>query len=348
MPAATALRLALGRLAEGSSLSREETRAAFGVVMAGEATPAELGALLLGLRSRGESADELAGAVEALRAAMRTVTLPASLEVVDTCGTGGGRVGTVNISTAAALVTAAAGIPVAKHGNRSFTSRSGSADVLEALGVPVDQPPEEAARIFAEAGLVFLFAPTYHPAMRHAAPVRRDLGVATILNLVGPLANPAGVSRQVVGVSDARHGDLVAGALARLGTERALVVHARIGMDEIAPVGETDVWEVRGGEVGRWLLDPRDVDLAVPSLVGTEGGDPAENADVIARLLESSRQAAPALRAAVILNAAAAILVSGREADFASAAARAAAALDAGEAHDRLARLRTAVARTSG
>lgn len=348
MPATTALRLALGRLAEGSPLSREETRAAFDLVMAGEATPAELGALLLGLRARGESADELAGAVEALRAAMRSVALPTPLEVVDTCGTGGGQVGTVNISTAAALVTAGAGIPVAKHGNRSFTSRSGSADVLEALGVPVDQPPEEAARIFAAAGIVFLFAPTYHPAMRHAATVRRDLGVATILNLVGPLANPAGVARQVVGVSDARHGDLVAGALARLGAERALVVHARIGMDEIAPVGETDVWDVRGGEVRRWLLDPRDVGLAVPSLAGTEGGDPAANARVIDRLLAAPREASPALRAAVILNAAAAILVSGREADFGSAAARATAALDQGAAYDRLARLRSAVARTSG
>ncbi len=348
MSAASPLARALARLAAGEPLDLELTRDAFGVVMAGEATSAAIGALLLGLRARGETPDELAGAATALRGAMQRLALPGADRLVDTCGTGGGRVRTLNISTAAALVAAGAGVPVAKHGNRSFTSRSGSADVLEALGVPVDLTPELARDVFDRAGVVFLFAPTYHPAMRHAAPVRRELGVATIMNLVGPLANPAGVTRQVVGVADPRHGPLMASALARLGATHALVVHAGLGIDEIAPVGTTAIWEIRDGEVEHWSLDPASLGMSTPDMAGTDGGEPTENAAAIRGLLEQPAAAPAALRAAVLLNAAAAIHVAGEGTGLASALERARAALDDGAAAERLDRLRRASVRTSG
>jgi anthranilate phosphoribosyltransferase len=278
---------------------------------------------------------------------MRRIDLPG--RIVDTCGTGGGRIATLNISTAAALVTAGAGVPVAKHGNRSFTSRSGSADVLEALGVVVDLPPEAAGEVFDLAGIVFLFAPSYHPAMRHVAPVRRELGVATIMNLVGPLANPAGVVRQVVGVAERHQGALMAGALQQLGAVHALVVHAELGLDELSPVGRSEVWEVEGGQVRQWTLDPATLGLATGDLEGTQGGEPGENARAIRELLEEPGRASPALRSAVLLNAAAAIRVSGEVADLPGAVERARAALDSGAAAERLERLRQASQlRTSG
>lgn len=345
---ATAIRRAIAALGEGRALTEGEMRAALGEVMTGEAPPPLIAALLLALRARGETDAEVAGAARALRDAMRRLELP-DPAVVDTCGTGGGRVRTLNISTAAALVTAAAGVPVAKHGNRSFTSRSGSADVLEALDVPIELPAEATAQVFAEAGIVFLFAPTWHPAMRHVGPVRRELGVPTIMNLVGPLANPAGVTRQVVGVADARHGPLMAGALARLGAEHALVVHAEIGLDELSPLGRSMLWEVRRGTVREAGLDPADFGLATPDLTGTEGGEPAENAAAIRALLASPGSAPIALRAAVLLNAAAAIVVSGQAEGMHDAVERAKAALDGGAAAERLELLRRATAvRTSG
>lgn len=348
MSATPQLRRAVTRLGEGGRLTADEVRAAFGEVMRGDAPPVLVAALLLGLRARGETDAEVAGAAAALRDAMRRLELHGAVPV-DTCGTGGGTVKTLNISTAAALVTAAAGVPVAKHGNRSFTSRSGSADVLEALGVPIDLAPESAPAIFAEAGIVFLFAPTWHPAMRHVAPIRRELGVPTIMNLVGPLANPAGVTRQVVGVADPRHGDLMAGALARLGAEHALVVHALAGLDELSPVGQSLMWEVRSGAVTRQTLDPATLGLATADLAGTEGGEPSANAAAIVALLEEPRRTPAALRAAVLLNAAAAILVSGEVTSMHDAVERAAAALDGGAAAERLERLRRVTAlRTSG
>ncbi|MGH7700329.1 MAG: anthranilate phosphoribosyltransferase, partial [Gemmatimonadales bacterium] len=248
---ASPLQRALARLAQRQSLSEELTADVFGVVMRGGATPAQLGALLVGLRVKGETADEVAGAARALRAAMRPVQ-PAGDHLVDTCGTGGGRVSTFNISTAAAFVAAGAGAAVAKHGNRSFTSKCGSADVLEALGVTLPAEPDAASAALRRAGMTFLFAPTFHPAMRHVGPVRRELGVPSIMNLLGPLANPAGVRRQVVGVADPDRAPLLANALAKLGAEHALVVHGRIGMDEISPSGVTDVWEVSAGGVTAW------------------------------------------------------------------------------------------------
>ncbi len=349
VPTPNPLRDALARLAAGAGLTEAEAQAAIEVVISGAAPPSDIGALLLGMRARGESPEEVAGTATALRMAMRRVVLPDRERLVDTCGTGGGLVRTLNISTAASLVAAGAGVPIAKHGNRSFSSKSGSADVLEALGVAIDIAPEALAEVMAAAGIVFLYAPTFHPAMRHAAPVRRELGVATVLNLAGPLANPAGVTRQVLGVADRGVGRLMAEALLRLGAEAALVVHARIGMDEIAPVGETDVWEVADGAVRSWVLDPATLGLATTSMAGTEGGEPAENAAAIAELFAAPTGAAIALRAAVLLNAAAAILVSGTVATFAEGVERATASLDEGQAFDRLERLRAASPfRTSG
>ena len=238
------LQQAIRRLADGESLSADEAADAFDIVMAGDATPVQVAALLTALRVKGETAHEIAGAARALRRAMRAVTLETVEQVVDTCGTGGGAVGTLNVSTGAAFIVAGAGVPVAKHGNRSFTSRSGSADVLEALGVRIELEPREVPRVLDEAGLAFLFAPGFHPAMRHAAPVRRELAMTTIMNLLGPLANPAGVVRQVLGVADRRRAPLLAEALRLLGCRHALVVHADVGMDEVSPVGCTHVWEV--------------------------------------------------------------------------------------------------------
>ena len=338
------LRSAIRQIADGFSLSHAAAAAAFDVVMRGEATAAEIAALLMGLRVKGETADELAGAASALRRAMLRVDTPDGDGLVDTCGTGGGRVGTLNISTAAAFVVAGAGVPVAKHGNRSFTSRSGSADVLEALGVEITLPPERAAEVLAAAGVVFLFAPAYHPAMQHVAPVRKSMAIPTIMNLLGPLANPAGVRRQVIGVADSSRAALVAGALAQLGASHALVLHADVGMDEVSPCGRTRVWEVRGSGVSEWAIDPAEHRLDADGLDGLAGGEPRENAERIEQLLAGDGGAG-AVRCAVLLNAAAALYVSGRGWTFAEAAARAAGALDSGAAADALRRLRRAAPR---
>ncbi|HUF36070.1 MAG TPA: anthranilate phosphoribosyltransferase [Gemmatimonadales bacterium] len=332
------LRTAIARLAEGISLTADEAAAAFEVVMRGDASPIQTAALLMGLRAKGETAEEVAGAALALRRAMLRVDVADGAAAVDTCGTGGGRVGTLNLSTAAAFVVAGAGVPVAKHGNRSFTSRSGSADVLEALGIEIDLPPDRAAGVLAAAGLVFLFAPTYHPAMRHAGAVRRELAVPTIMNLLGPLANPAGVRRQVIGVADPARAPLMAGALARLGACHALVLHAEVGMDEVSPCGPTAVWEVREGTVERWTLDPADYGLDCEDLEGLAGGEPAENAARIEALL--SGDGGRAARCAVLLNAAAALYVAGNDWSVGQAAERARAALEGGAARAALERLR--------
>ena len=337
------LRTAIEQLAAGSSLSADEATAAFEVVMRGAATPVQMAALLLGLRAKGETAEEVAGAAVALRRSMVRLQIAAGDATVDTCGTGGGRVGTLNLSTAAAFVVAGAGVPVAKHGNRSYTSRSGSADVLEALGVEIGLAPMHAPAVLESAGLVFLFAPTYHPAMRHVGPVRRELGVATIMNLLGPLANPAGVQRQVIGVADPARAPLVAAALARLGARHALVLHAEIGMDEVSPCGATGVWEVREGTVRHWSLDPAAYGLDCDDLDGLAGGEPAENAARIEGLLAGDGHRAA--RCAVLLNAAAALYVSGANLGMEAAVERAREALESGAALAVLERLRAAAPR---
>ena len=337
------LRTALEQLAAGASLDAPAAAAAFDVVMRGEASPVQIAALLMGLRGKGETADELAGAATALRRAMVRLDVGGGDGVVDTCGTGGGRVGTLNLSTAAAFVVAGAGVRVAKHGNRSFTSRSGSADVLEALGVEIGVAAERAAGVLEAAGLVFLFAPNYHPAMRHVGPVRRELAVPTIMNLLGPLANPAGVRRQVIGVADPARLPLLAAALARLGACHALVLHAEIGMDEVSPAGATVMYEVREGSVEAWTLDPTRYGLACDDLRELAGGEPAENAARIEDLLAGG--GAPATRCAVLLNAGAALYVSGNGWAMDEAMGRAAESLDSGAAHEALERLRRAAPR---
>ena len=331
---------ALDRLAAGQSLTGEEAGAAFDVVMQGAATPAQIAALLLGLGRKGETAQELAGATLALRRAMTSLALDDPDTLVDTCGTGGGRTGTFNISTGAAFIVAGAGVPVAKHGNRSFTSRSGSADVLEALGVRVPTPPDEVPRVLREAGIVFLFAPTFHPAMRHAAPVRRELGVATIMNLLGPLANPAGVARQVLGVAEPDRAALLAQALVALSSRHALVVHGSDGMDEVSPRAPTLVWEVHKGLITEWMIEPSAFGITPGNLDELTGGEPAENAARIESVL-SGRMRGSA-RDALRLNAAAALYVAGRGWSFAESLARATDALDAGKGMKALQRLRQA------
>jgi anthranilate phosphoribosyltransferase len=298
----------------------------------------QVSALLVGLRVKGETPDEVAGAARALRDAMVRVAAD-PVHLVDTCGTGGGTVSTFNISTAAAFVVAAAGGRVAKHGNRSFTSQCGSADVLEALGVKIGLDAATAARALDQARITFMFAPIYHPAMKHVGPVRRELGVPSVMNLVGPLANPAGVERQVVGVADHDRGPLLAGALLRLGATHAMVVHGRAGLDEISPRGITDVWEVRDDRVESWELDPAALGLEVPDLGVLRGGAPAENAQRVERLLMDGKGDA-AGAAAVTLNAGAALYVAGLARTYKEGVALARETLAAGTARERLVALR--------
>jgi anthranilate phosphoribosyltransferase len=334
------LQKTLRTLAAGGSLTGEEAAAAFRAVMAGDGTPAQMAALLMGLRVRGETAVEVAGAARALREAMTRLETPDPASLVDTCGTGGGAVGTFNISTAAAILAAGAGVRVAKHGNRSFTSKSGSADVLEALGVAIDVPVARMRRVLDQAGIVFMFAPTMHPAMRHVGPVRREMAIPTVMNLVGPLANPAGAGRQVIGVADPSRLELIGGALRDLGTTHSLVVHGAPGMDEISPLGPTTVIELRGHAEERWTVDPERLGFTAVDASDLVGGEPAQNALVIERVLMG--KGPPGAVAAVLLNAAAAIYVAGLAASFAAGLAAARDALTGGKGWDALGRLRGA------
>jgi anthranilate phosphoribosyltransferase len=336
----TPLQSALKRIATGQSLSADESAAAFNAVMAGDSTGAQLGALLMGLRVKGETPDELAGAARALRTAMTGLNTGQPHALVDTCGTGGGALTTFNISTAAAILAAGAGVRVAKHGNRSFTTRSGSADVLEALGVAIDVPVARMGEVLDRAGIVFMFAPTMHPAMRHVGPARREMAVETVMNLVGPLANPAGAGRQVIGVASPARVELIAGALQRLGTVHSLVLHGEPGMDEISPVGLTTVIELRDGGVTRWTLDPAAYGFERLSVAELAGGEPRENAALIERVLAGGGP--PAAEAAVLLNAAGAIYVGGLVSSFGAALDVARNALKSGAGTAALARLRAA------
>ncbi|HEX8691792.1 MAG TPA: anthranilate phosphoribosyltransferase [Longimicrobium sp.] len=321
-------------------LTAAEAEAAFTEVMEGRATPVQMAALLVAIRVRGAVPQEVAGGVRALRKAMVPVPAdPAGL--VDTCGTGGGAVQTFNISTAAALLAAGAGVRVAKHGNRSFTSRCGSADVLEALGVRLELSPEEEARVLERCGIVFMFAPLHHPAMKHVGPVRRELGMPTIMNVLGPVTNPAHARRQVVGVSDPALLELIAGALAELGHERALVVHGAPGLDELSPIGTTEVLEVADGRWTRHTFDPAaELGWEPVDAAGLEGGERAENARKVEDVLRG--EMGGAARAAVVLNAGAAIYVAGRAGSLVDGIRAAEATLDAGAGWAKLGELREA------
>jgi anthranilate phosphoribosyltransferase len=334
------------RSAAERPLSIDEAEAAFTEVMEGRASPVQMAALLVALRVRGAVADELAGGVRAMRAAMVEVPTPHRAVAVDTCGTGGGTLTTFNISTAAALLAAGGGVMVAKHGNRSFTSRCGSADVLEALGVRLDLSPEEESRVLDEAGIVFMFAPLHHPAMRHVAPIRRELAMPTVMNVLGPLTNPARAGRQVVGVADPSLLELIADTLRVLGHDRAMVVHGEPGLDELSPLGPTRILQLSDGSVSDWSFDPRE-QLGWPEFRPEElaGGDREENAAMVAGVLRGELHGAP--RAAVVLNAAAALYVGGAADSLVDGVRRAEEALDAGAGWDRLEALRRASRRAS-
>jgi anthranilate phosphoribosyltransferase len=308
--------------------------------MRGEASPAQVAAILVALRVKGETIHEVAGGARALRDAMVRLPGDAPETLVDTCGTGGGAVTTFNISTAAALVAAGAGVRVAKHGNRSFTSKCGSADVLEALGVRIECTVDEMVGTLRDAGIVFMFAPLMHPAMRHVGPVRRELAIHTVMNVLGPLANPAGAGRQVVGVADEHRLPLLAGALAELGSRRSMVVHGEPGMDEVSPLGPTRVLEVRDGRVREWTIDPAPFGLTARDARELGGAEPQTNARIIEGILAGGITGGA--RAAVVLNAAAAIHVSGDHDDFARSVDQAEDSVTSGAALRALDRLRSA------
>ena len=320
----------LAKAVSGNDLTSAEARAAFSHIVSGQASQIQTGALLVALQTKGLAPSEVAGGVEALQAAMIPVPADNRSTLVDTCGTGGGTVSTFNISTAAAIVAAAGGVRVAKHGNRSFTSKCGSADVLESLGVAIELSPAGAAEVLAETGIVFMFAPLHHPAVRHVAPVRKALGITTIMNLLGPLANPAGARRQVVGVADPAFLELVVRGLAELGHERAMVVHGAPGMDEISPCGPTRVAELNGGRVSAYEVTPEDFGIEPVEPKSLAGGEPEENAAVVRAVVKG--RARGAARSAVLVNAAAAFVVAERADSLRDGARAAADAIDSGVA----------------
>ncbi|HEY3017216.1 MAG TPA: anthranilate phosphoribosyltransferase [Gaiellaceae bacterium] len=327
---------ALQRLLDGHDLGRQETREVMGEIMRGDATPAQIGAFLVALRAKGETPDEIAGCAEAMRAHVLAVR-PRREDLVDTAGTGGDGAHTINISTAAALVAAAAGAAVAKHGNRAVSSACGSADVLEALGFTLEQEPARIARSIDELGFGFLFAPSHHPAMRHAAPVRKELATRTVFNVLGPLTNPAGARAQVVGVYSQSLVRTIAEVLARLGARHAFVVHGAGGIDELSPVGPNLVGEVVDGSVREWELDPL-AELGLPrcSVDELRGGTPAENASAIRDVFAG---ADGGRRSAVLLNAAGAIAAAGHSADLREGLEVARETIDSGAASERLEQL---------
>jgi len=327
------LREAIARVVAGHDLSGEEMAQVVGRIMDGEATPAQIGGLLVGLRMKGETPDEIAGAARAMRARALPIQCREPERAVDTCGTGGDASGTINISTIAAIVVAACGVRVAKHGNRALSSRSGSADVLEALGIDVQAPIDRLERCLEEARIAFLFAPQFHAATRHVGGPRKELGTRTIFNLLGPLTNPAGVKNQVVGVFGDAWCEPVAHALGKLGSRRAFVIHGEGGLDEVAVRGRTRVAEWTGADVRSYAVTPADFGLAEGDPAELRGGDAAENAAVVRAVL-SGKEGAP--RTAVVMEAALALVVAGAAADLSSAAQRAAAAIDDGDARETL------------
>lgn len=329
------------RLTAGESPDPAELTAAFKVIWSGDATPVLISALLIALRVKGETPLDLAAVVRSLRDAM--IKLPAERpeDLVDTCGTGGGTINTFNISTAAALVVAGVGVRVAKHGNRSFTTQCGSADVLEALGVPIDAPVSVMEAALRNAGIVFMFAPAMHPAMRYVGPIRRELGIQTVMNMVGPLANPAHAGRQVVGVSDTRRLPLIAGAMQALDTVHTLVVHGA-GMDEISPFRESQVVEIRRGAMSEWTVDPKHYGFGRGTADQIAGGPPTENAATVVRVLRGEGNEPST--AAVVLNAAAALYVGGAAETFGDGVTMANEAIRSGAGLIALDRLRRAFA----
>ena len=325
---------AISALLAGNDLDEDHAAAAMTEIMEGVATPVQIAGFIIALRAKGETTDELVGLVKTMRAFSERIDI--SGEVLDTCGTGGDRTGTFNVSTAAALVCAGAGVKVAKHGNRAASSRCGSADVLEALGVRIDLPPHAVASCIEAAGIGFCFAPVFHPAMRHAAVPRRELGVATIFNFLGPLTNPAGATRQALGVSDPRMVDLMVEALERLGSRRVLAFHGAGGLDELSTAGPSYVVELNDGAIARWTIDPADLGLAPAPIEAIAGGTADENAATIRAVVDG---ATGPKRDVVVLNAAAGLVAAGKSTDMQTGLSDASAAIDSGGARAALDRL---------
>ena len=329
------VRAALNTIVDGGTLSMDDARGAMGAVMDGEATPAQLAALLMGLRMRGETVDELAGFAAAMRE--RVVRVEAPDGAIDVVGTGGDGSGTFNISTTAALVAAAAGVPVAKHGNRAITSRAGSADVLDALGIRIDHDAASAGAALRRLGFAFMFAPNFHPAMRHAGPTRREIGVRTAFNLLGPLTNPAGTRRQLLGVGDPAAASRMADVVLRLGTDRTFVIHGD-GVDELPLDGSGVMYVIAGDAVERHTIDAAALGFKRAPTARLSGGSPAENA----RMTEAVLRGEPGIRRdVVLLNAGAALLVAGVVDAMEEGIERAALTIDAGLAVGLLEALRT-------
>jgi anthranilate phosphoribosyltransferase len=324
----------LGKLAAGARLSESEAEEAFEIIMSGGATPSQIGAFLMALRLRGETVAEITAAARIMRA--KVAHVPAPPEAIDIVGTGGDASGSYNISTCAAFVTAGAGVPIAKHGNRALSSKSGAADVLQALGVNIDLNADQVGQCIREAGIGFMFAPAHHPAMKNVGPTRVELGTRTIFNLLGPLSNPAGVKRQMVGTFSRHWIEPMAQVLNNLGSDAVWVVHGSDGLDEITTSGPTSVAELKNGKVRTFEIAPEDAGLQRAKPEALRGGDAAQNA---AALLDVLKGKPGPFRNVAILNAAAALIVAGKAGDLKEAAALAAKSIDSGEAEGRLDRL---------
>ena len=324
----------IAKAATGASLTREEAARGFDRMMSGEATPSQMGALLMALRVRGETVEEITGAVTVMREKMLRVAAPP--DAIDVVGTGGDASGSYNISTCAAFIVAGAGVPVAKHGNRALSSRSGAADVLAALGVKIELPPDAVGRCISEAGIGFMFAPAHHPAMKNVGPTRVELGTRTIFNLLGPLSNPAGVRRQMVGVFSRQWIEPLANVLKNLGSESVWVVHGSDGLDEVTSAGVTYVAALANGAVRTFEIAPEDVDVARAMPEMLRGGDAEQNARALLDVLKGRKGA---FRDVALMNAAAGLVVAGRAQDVKQGFALAAKSIDSGEAEGRLDRL---------
>jgi anthranilate phosphoribosyltransferase len=324
----------IAKAATGAALSREEAARGFDTMMSGEATPSQMGGLLMALRVRGETVDEITGAVTAMREKMLRVRAP--VDAIDVVGTGGDASGSFNISTCAAFIVAGAGVPVAKHGNRALSSRSGAADVLGALGVNIDLPPGQVSRCIREAGIGFMFAPAHHPAMKNVGPTRVELGTRTIFNLLGPLSNPAGVKRQMVGVFSRQWIEPLAYVLKNLGSDAAWVVHGSDGLDEITTAGATYVAALENGVVRTFEITPEDVGLERIKPEALRGGEAKENALALSDVLKGKKGA---FRDVAMLNAAAGLVVAGHAKELKQGLALAQTSIDSGEAASRLQRL---------
>jgi len=328
------LKSIIGKVATGATLSRDEAATAFDAMMSGEATPSQMGGLLMALRVRGETVDEITGAVAAMRGKMLKVQAPA--DAIDVVGTGGDASGSYNISTCAAFIVAGAGIPVAKHGNRALSSRSGAADVLASLGVKIDLSPEKVGRCVKEAGIGFMFAPAHHPAMKNVGPTRVELATRTIFNLLGPLSNPAGVKRQMVGVFSKQWVQPLAQVLKNLGSDSVWVVHGSDGLDEITLTGPTTVAALEKGNIRTFEIAPEDAGLTRSSPGSLKGGDADANAVALRSVLEGIPSA---YRDVALLNAAAALIVAGKAKDLKEGVAIGSKAVDSGAAAARLKQL---------